>query len=295
MVRLRQAVRLRSDFPAASAALGIALLQVGEFAAARDSLSKGKTLGPEIYIYLGAASERLGDNAAAIESYQAALAQQPQAFVAELSLGRLLLVEGEAAEAVKHLRRAIELDSEKGQPQLYLALALVKTGQQQNAVAAAERAQSLGTLENADFHDALGAVFQELDRESEAQRCFKQAVTMDPGKEDYYRHLAAAQRKAEDDVGAVATLQSGLAQLPGSARLHYLLGLTFMGRGSSAEAIDVLRKAVELEPGIPITSSRWVCVWKILRRTTKPWRLSSVSWIWMRIAPQPIFKSGYFK
>jgi len=246
-----QAVKLRPVFPAASAALGIALLQVGEFAAARDSLSKGIALGPEIYIYLGAANERLGDNTAAIESYRAALAQQPQAFVAELSLGRLLLATDEAAEAVKHLQRSIELDPEKAQPQLYMALALAKTGQKESAVAAAERAQSLGASENADFHDALGGVFQELGRQNKAQQCFKQAVSLGPAKEDNYRHLAAAQRNAGDDAAAGATLQSGLVQFPGSARLHYLLGLTFMSRGSSAEAIDPLRKAAELEPENP--------------------------------------------
>jgi tetratricopeptide (TPR) repeat protein len=248
---LRQAVKLRSLFPAASAALGIALLQAGEFAAARDSLSKGTALGPEIYFYLGAASEGLADNKAAIESYRAALAQQPQLFVAELSLGRLLLATGEAAEAAKHLQRATELDPEKAKPHLYLALALVKTGQTESAVMTAERAQSFGASENADFHDALGGVFQELGRQNEAQQCFKQAVSLDPGREDYFRHLAAVQRKAEDNAGAIATLQSGLAHLPGSARLHYLLGLTFMSRGSSAEALDPLRKAAELEPENP--------------------------------------------
>ena len=33
--------------------------------------------------------------------------------------------------------------------------------------------------------------------------------------------------------------------------MHYLLGLTFMSRGSSAEALDPLRKAAELEPENP--------------------------------------------
>ena len=247
----KQAVKLRPVFPAASAALGIALLQAGEFASARDSLSKGTALGPEIYIYLGVASERLGDNTGAIESYRAALAQQPKTFVAELSLGRLLLATGQTEEAIEHLHRAIELDPEKAQPQLYLALGLAKTGQKESAASAAERAQSLGASENADFNDALGGVFRELGRQNEALQCFKQAVSLGPANEDYYRHLAAAQRNAGDDTAAGSTLQSGLVQFPGSARLHYLLGLTFMSRGSSAEAIDSLRKAAELEPENP--------------------------------------------
>lgn len=251
MFQLRQAVRLRPAFPAANAALGMALLQAGEVTAARDFLLRGTSVGPEIYVYLGAASERLGDNKTAIESYRTALAEQPQLFVAEFALGRLLLDKGEAAEAVKCLQRATELNPEKAQAQLYLALALVATSQRESAVAAAERAQNSGASENAGFQDALGSLFQSLGRESEAQQCFRHAVSLDPSKEDYFRHLAAAQSKGEDNAGAIATLHSGLTHLPASARLHYLLGLTLMSRGSSVEALEPLRGAADLEPDNP--------------------------------------------
>jgi len=45
----------------------------------------------------------------------AVMAPAPQLFVAEFALGRLLLDKGEAAEAVKCLQRATELDPEKAQ------------------------------------------------------------------------------------------------------------------------------------------------------------------------------------
>lgn len=251
VTRLRQAVKLRAAFPAASAALGIALLQTDEFAGAREALKKGTSVGPEIYVYLGTANEGLGDNTAAIENYKAALAQQPELFAAELSLGRVLLSEGQAAEAVKHLQRAVQSDPQKAQAQLYLALSLIATGQKESAVTAAKLAKSSGASESAGFHDALGDVFQSLDHQIEALQSFQRAASLDPNKEDYIRHLAAAQRKAEDSAGAIATLQSGIAHLPASARLHYLLGVTLMNRGTSAEALEPLRKAAELEPNNP--------------------------------------------
>src|SRR6266536_1684157 len=67
--RFQQSLRLRPVFPAASAALGIALLQAGEFQAARDALAKGTSVGPEIYLYLGETNERLGDREEAIAAY----------------------------------------------------------------------------------------------------------------------------------------------------------------------------------------------------------------------------------
>ena len=50
---------------------------------------------------------------------------------------------------------------------LWLWLRLAKG----NAATAAERAQSSGASENADFNDALGGVFQELGRQNEALQC----------------------------------------------------------------------------------------------------------------------------
>ena len=246
--RLRQAVKLRLVFPAASAALGMALLQAGEFEAARESLTKGTSVGPEIYVYLGAANERLGQREAATEAYKAAIARQPQLFVAEFSLGRLLLDGSQAAEAAAHLRRATELQPDQAQAHLYLALALVSIGQMATAASTAERAKDTGKSGGADFHDALGEVFRTFGRLKEAQECFKHAVGLDQSKESYFRHLAASQRKAGDEAAATATLRTGLTHLPASARLHYLLGLVLLDQGATRQALEPLREASQLEP-----------------------------------------------
>ncbi|HEX4485288.1 MAG TPA: tetratricopeptide repeat protein [Terriglobales bacterium] len=246
--RLKQAVKLRQDFPAANAALGMALLQAGDFAAARDFLSKGTAVGPEIYVYLGTANERLNDSKAAIDDYRTALAQQPQLFAAEFGLGRLLLRSGDST-AVDHLQRATQIDSTDPQAQLYFAMALVAARQIESAVNAAQTALTLGTSEGADFHDALGSVLQDLSQQPETVQSFQKAVMMsDPANENYVRHLAAAQHKAGDTAGAITTLRSGIVRSPASARLNYLLGISLMANGSSADALQPLRGATELEP-----------------------------------------------
>ena len=248
ITQLRQATTLRPAFPAASAALGMALQQAGKFEAAREALTKGTPVGPEIYVYLGITNERLGDRDAAIKAYTEASTRQSQLLVAQFSLGRLLLEAGRAAEAVTPLRNATQLQPGKAQAHLYLALALIATSQMEAAVTAAQRAKDTSETESADFHDALGEVFQNLDRQNEAQECFQRAVSLDRSKESYFRHLAASQRKAGDDSAAMATLQAGLTDLPASARLHFLLGLLLVDRGSAPEALESLRKACQLEP-----------------------------------------------
>jgi tetratricopeptide (TPR) repeat protein len=245
--RLRQAVQLRPDFPAANAALGIALLQTGNFAAAREFLAKGTSVGAEVFVYLGTANEHLGDKAAAIENYQKALSRQPQLFAAEFSLGHLLLSSGDSA-ALTHLERATQLDPTSAQGQLYLALALVAAKQTEKAAASASQAQALGSAEGADFNDALAGVFQEIGQSDQALENFRQAAAPDPANENYLRHLAAAEHNAGDTAGAIATLRSGVARVPNSARLNYLLGISLMSNGATPEALPPLGKAVELEP-----------------------------------------------
>jgi len=251
VTRLRQATSIRPAFPAASAALGMALLQKGEFEAAREALTKGTSVGAEIYVYLGNTNERLGDNESAIKAYAEASRQQPQLFVAQTSLGRLLLGAGRAAEAEAPLRRAAELQPEQPQAHLYLALALAATGDTEVAVATAQLAKKLGGAESADFHDALGEVFQNLGRPEEAQECFQRSVSLDQSTEKYFRHLAACQRQVGNDIGALTTLRNGLTSLPTSPRLHFLLGLVLLDRGSAAEALEALRTASLLEPANP--------------------------------------------
>jgi len=251
VTRLRQSTAIRPAFPAASAALGMALLQAGEFEAAREALTKGASVGAEIYVYLGIANERLGDRESAIKAYAEASRQQPQLFVAQISLGRLLLGAGRAAEAEVPLRKAAELQPDQPQVHLYLALALAATGHTETAVTTAQRAKKLGGAESADFHDALGEVFQNLGSPEEAQECFLRSVSLNQGNEKYFRHLAAAQRQVGNDIGALTTLRNGLTSLPTSPRLHFLLGLVLLDRGSAAEALESLRTACRLEPANP--------------------------------------------
>ena len=243
----REALRLRPDFPAASAALGIALLQNGDAQGAREALVNGTSVGPEVYFYLGQAYERLDNRDAAIEAYKQATVGRPQFFEALYSLGRVLLNVGRASDAVRYLEEAAQLKPDRAQVHLDLGMALVAAGQKDVAANAALSARDAGHGEAAEFQDALGALFQSIGRLDDARLSFEEAVKLDQTKDTYFRHLAAAQMSTSESE-AIETLQAGITHIPNSARLHYLLGLMLLNRGSAAEAVEASRKATELEP-----------------------------------------------
>jgi tetratricopeptide (TPR) repeat protein len=257
---LRQGLHLRAYFPSASGALGIALLQSGDISGARDSLLRSTAIGPEIYVYLGEAYERLDDTDAAIEAYKKATLGDSQLFEALFPLGRLLLKRGQSEQSITYLRRAAEIHPDRAETQIYLGLALAAGGKPELAKAAAQRAKETGQNHNAEFHDALGTLLKVLGQTEDAEKSFAHAVQLDQTHEDYFSHLAATQVSTSEER-AIVTLNQGLTLFPKSAQLHYLFSLLLLNRGSATEAADEARKATELAPGIPeFIQSLGVCL-----------------------------------
>ena len=64
----------------------------------------------------------------AIESYEAELSTNPKAYRAAFNAAKLLQKTGRAAEAVAHFRKVVEIEPTFGTGQLYLAQALLDTG-----------------------------------------------------------------------------------------------------------------------------------------------------------------------
>jgi tetratricopeptide (TPR) repeat protein len=246
----KDAIKLRPDFPGANAALGIGLLQIGDAEGARGALEKGTSLGPEIFLYLGEAYERLNDSSGAIEAYKSAANGNLDLFPALFSAGRLLLRQGKSQQAIEYLQHAVEIKPDHPDAQLYLGMAFFAAGKLDLAKAAALRASEVGQSRDAAFHDALGTLLKSVGDSGEAQLSFARAVKLNPDREEYFRHLAASQI-ADSEENAIATLRAGIDRIPKSAQLHYLLGLMLLNRGSTPEAANEARKATELEPGDP--------------------------------------------
>ena len=97
---------------------------------------------------------------------------------------------------------------------------------------------------------ALGSFLSNQGQTQEAQAAYARAITLDPQFVPAYVNSADLWRAAGRDDQATEVLERGLAQVPRSAPLNYALGLTRARQHQQALAVQLLKRAAELEPGV---------------------------------------------
>lgn len=121
---------------------------------------------------LGLVHEAKGRTQEAIAAYEGELEQNPKAYRAAFNLARILQSAGRTQEAVKRFRQAVDLQVDFGTGQLYLAKALLDTGD----LAGAEQWARKGLASNPDAriaplgHFVLADVYNRQGRAADAER-----------------------------------------------------------------------------------------------------------------------------
>ncbi len=136
----------------------------------------------------------------------------PDAAAAHNNLGKILLQEDRADEAIEHFRKALTVDPDDAKAENNLGLALVRVGQ----------------LE-------------------EAARSYQKAVEINPRYMKAYENLGNVYLQTKQFDAAVGSLQMALSIQP-EAKSFNDLGVAFMHMGRPNEGLDAFRRAVELEP-----------------------------------------------
>jgi tetratricopeptide (TPR) repeat protein len=194
---------------------------------------------------LGAALERTGEKAAAVELFEGALGLDPHDFDTLVHLANAYLDLKRAPEAEKKYRSALEIQPNYAPALLGLAQSL---DAQKKPEAAAAYGKYLSTqpadaavrtrlahllLEQEQYDDALA----ELDRAGAGQ-----APTLDSLK--LRADIQIGQKHLDD---AIATLKEAIALAPNNAQLHGGLGRLFLQERDFASAEKELKVALELD------------------------------------------------
>ncbi|MCB9662925.1 MAG: tetratricopeptide repeat protein [Alphaproteobacteria bacterium] len=82
-----------------------------------------------------------------------------------------------------------------------------------------------------------------------AEAAYRQALDRDPELVAAWVDLADVLRAQGREAEALRTLDEGLGRHPEAAVLHHARGLALVRAGRKSEALDALRRAVELDPG----------------------------------------------
>lgn len=169
---LREAIAFAPNHFDAQFSLGRLLFGMGDDNGAIRAFRIATTLKPshpQALFFLASTQERSGDIVGALTSYRSLIATHPEMFEGHLGLGVLLTKRGSAnrEEGLKELRRALEINTNLYEARVALGRALVANGQAQDAIEHLERAAQLAP-DNPEPHYQLSLAYRRLGRKDEA-------------------------------------------------------------------------------------------------------------------------------
>ena len=206
---------------------------------ARESLAKEA-------VSLG--KSRAGVDATAVstqKSLREAVEHDPSSLTANHRLGRVLIEDGKAREAIPYLERAAELKPGDSEIACDLALANARAG---NYERARDIAQALLAQSNkAELHHLLGEVQEKLGNSLEAVREYQRAAELDPS-EAYLFDWGSELLLHHAPEPALEVFTKGNHLFPQSLRMLIGLGAAWFAQGSYERAAQRICEASDLDP-----------------------------------------------
>lgn len=205
-----------------------------------------ETLAKET-VSLGRASAGAGPVAASEteKSLRESVEREPRSFEANHRLGKLLVENGKAREAIPYLERAGELKPGDYENAYALALAHAYAG---NSERARDNTQALlAHYDKAELHHLLGDVQEKLGNSLEAVREYQRAAELDPSEAHLFDWGSELLLHHAPEP-AVEVFTRGNRLFPRSVRMLIGLGAAWFARGSYDQAVQRICEASDLNP-----------------------------------------------
>lgn len=165
----------------------------------------------------------------------------------ELQAGIALSRSGRFADAIPHFLAARGHVSEEYAAEFNLALCFVGIGEFQKAIPILIALRN-GGHENAGVENLLSQAYVGNDEAKQAFEAFQKAARFTPKDEKLYLLVAAAFLERQDYGHGLKVVESGLRDLPDSAKLHYELGYVLWQLEEAASAKPEFERATSLAP-----------------------------------------------
>jgi len=192
----------------------------------------------------------LRSNVAKEESLREAVESQPANFDANYQLGKLLVDEGRAADALVFLERTSQLKPNDYDSSYQLALARANTGDYERArtdVQALLTAINRSSLEKAESHHLLGEICERLNNPLQAVREYQRAADLNPA-EPYFFDWGSELLLHHAAEPALEVFTKGNRMFPHSARMLEGLAASWYALGSYDHAVQPICEASDLSP-----------------------------------------------
>ena len=169
----------------------------------------------------------------------------------ELQAGIALSRDGRFAEAIPHFLAARGHVYEEYAAEFNLALCFVGIGEFQKAIPILVGLRN-GGHENAGVENLLSQAYVGNGQANEAFQAFQKAAQFTPKDEKLYLLVAAAFLERQDFAHGLGIVESGLRELPDSAKLRYELGYVLWQLDEPVMAKPEFERATSLAPNSAI-------------------------------------------
>jgi Tfp pilus assembly protein PilF len=165
----------------------------------------------------------------------------------QLAMG--YLAAGNPIAAVKHLRKATELNPKHQLAQLKLAELMTASNDKEVVQQAAQRLEAVlsASPDDSEASDALAAVEWKLGKTDEAAARLEDTLQKFPSRLQTSMELARMKLRKRDVAGAEEVLKQAVASAPQSSAAELALGQIYMFSNQPAKAEVELRKAIQLD------------------------------------------------
>jgi tetratricopeptide (TPR) repeat protein len=229
------------------------LIQKQDYAAAEPLLRNVVAADTTNYVAwfdLGFVENGLGKTDDSIAAYRKSVAAKPDVFESNLNLG-LQLAKSHQPDAEQFLRAATQLKPTshvaEGQARAWLSLAHVLEPNKPDEAIAAYRQAAVLQPKDPEPHLAAGLFLEKLEKFSEAEHEYKQALALGPST-DAVTGLANIYMRGHRLPEAEAELRKLVAERPDQASARIQLGRVLAAEGKNDDAIAELQAGAKLAP-----------------------------------------------
>ena len=240
---------------------------LGEFDQAISEYRQAIALNPNspiIHNRLGVAYSELKQYDAALDAYQKALVLSPMTAEPHYNMGLVYLKQGDLPRAAEAFKRAVAIDAEWGDPYTGLGEVYLKQGDFGQAARAYKQATRLNPSGNPSAILGLGKTYVKQGRLEDATIAIEKAIEIQVDNTEAHYQLAQIYIKRGEKKKAASAMvffkvlrqtdpllneaEAWVKRHPNDARGYNNLGIVYLARRRSEDAIANYKRAISLAP-----------------------------------------------